>query len=53
MCRAIAGACRKLLKLWNLSTAKPKRRFRQNWAETAANLKLFECSGFGFREGHS
>jgi hypothetical protein len=53
MCRAIAGACRKLLKLWNLSTAKLKRRFRQNWAEMAANLKLFECSGFGFREGHS
>jgi len=39
MCRAIAGACRKLLKLWNLSTAKLKRRFRQNWAEMATNFE--------------
>jgi hypothetical protein len=25
--------------LWNLSTAKLKRRFRQNWAEMAANFE--------------
>src|SRR5450432_4140833 len=39
MCRAIADAYRKLLKLWNLSTAKLKRRFRQNWAEMATNFE--------------